>query len=49
MAKWLKPWTVALEVSEFNLQSCYRIHFQETYESLYLPSYGLNSITAVLL
>ena len=47
MAKWFKPWTVALEVSEFNLQSCYRNHFQETYESLYLPRYGLNCITAV--
>ena len=42
------------EIREFELQSCYHIHFQtnaswERYELLYLPSYGLNSITTVLL
>ena len=28
MVKWLKCWTVTFEISEFELQSCYYIHFQ---------------------
>ncbi len=41
-------------VIEFVLQSRYYVHFrantlEERYEPPYLPSYGLNSTTAVLL
>ena len=44
----------SMVVSEFELQSCYYVHFRtntlgEKYETLYPLRYGFNSITAVLL
>ena len=44
----------ALEVTEFKLQSCYYVHFQTNtlgkgMNLFILSSYGLNSITVVLL
>ena len=50
----LKMLDCSIEVSKFELQSCYYVYFQtntlgERYELTYPPSYGINSFTAVLL
>ena len=50
----VKALDCGIVVSEFELQSCYYVHFLckypwERYEPPYPPSYGLNSTTTVLL
>ena len=50
----VKAMECRIVVSEFKLQLHYYVHFQtntlgKKYEPLYPPSYGLKSITAVLL
>ena len=50
----VKVMNCGIVVCEFELQSCYYIHFQKKYprkryESPYPPCYGLNSTTTVLL
>ena len=50
----VKVMDCGIVVSEFELQSRYYVHFRtntlgEKYQPPYLPSYGLNSTTTVLL
>ena len=45
----IKVLDCGFEVSKFELQSHYYVRFWKRYEPPYTPSYGLDSINAVLL